>query len=74
MFFNKRSNKRNKAPARRRLTVEQLESRRQLAVDLQLLTDINAVPEPGGITPGEMVQIGNTTFFGANTRTYGREL
>ena len=58
----------------RKLALETLESRRLLAVDFELLKDVNQLPSPLGSSPTEIVEVGATTYFVAKTRAYGREL
>ncbi|MBL9161163.1 MAG: hypothetical protein JNL18_00315 [Planctomycetaceae bacterium] len=58
----------------RRLQCEQLEDRRVLAIDFELLTDLNSAPIIDGSTPSNLVAVGNTLFFTAHTDFYGVEL
>jgi ELWxxDGT repeat protein len=61
-------------PQRRRLFFEQLEDRRLLAVDAQLIKDINIEVNSAGSNPANLVDVNGTLFFAAATRTTGYEL
>jgi ELWxxDGT repeat protein len=56
----------------RRLRCERLEDRRLLAVDFELLKDINLFPAGSNISP--MVDVGGVAFFTAETASHGAEL
>ena len=56
------------------LSVEWMENRRLLAVDLSLVRDINAVSSTEGSTPYSIIDVNGTTFFSASTITSGYEL
>ena len=74
---SKRSKDRHTAARRKtqqQLRFEMLEDRRLLAVDLHLLKDINTLPEGFGSIPTDLIQVGSTIFFSAETSTQGREL
>ncbi|BBO35887.1 ELWxxDGT repeat protein [Lacipirellula parvula] len=57
----------------RRLAIEALEDRRVLAVDFELLKDINTL-QPQGSGPNSFVTIGSTTYFIASTEGSGEQL
>ncbi|TWT55024.1 hypothetical protein Pla22_26780 [Rubripirellula amarantea] len=61
-------------PSRRRLSLEPLERRRMLAVDFELLGDINAVLKMESSSPQHFTEVGSTLYFTAETSRYGREL
>lgn len=56
------------------LAFESLEARQLLAADIQLLKDINTLPDARGSHPGEFTQVGPITFFVAETPTRDFEL
>jgi ELWxxDGT repeat protein len=58
----------------RALRVEALEDRRMLALDFDLLADINPTPSGLGSKPRDYVQVGSYSFFTAGTETQGRAL
>jgi ELWxxDGT repeat protein len=60
--------------AHRSLRIERLERKQLLAIDLQLLKDIQTRPSLVYSEPKDFVQVGSLTFFTAQTPTYGREL
>ena len=60
--------------AGRTLALESLESRRLLAIDFDLLKDVNATQDSGGSYPAEIVAVGSTAFFTATTPQHGLEL
>ena len=82
MSQSSRDSRKTKAPrsikagqrARRRLLMEQLEDRRMLNADFQLLQDINPSSKNDGSAPADFISVGNQVFFTASTPTKGREL
>ena len=59
--------------AGRKLAVESLESRRLLAIDFDLLKDINATESSGSSFPTDIAEVGSTAFFVATTPLHGLE-
>jgi ELWxxDGT repeat protein len=57
---------------RRKLSLEVLEERRLLAVDFQLLKDINALPSSS--SPAALVQVGNVSYFTSTALSNGSAL
>src|SRR4051812_7330089 len=62
----------NRNAQTRRLLVEQLEERRVMTVDAQLISDIG--PASVGSDPQDFTDVGGVTFFSATTPAAGREL
>jgi len=70
------TNQRRPAPKARfrGMFIEQLEDRRMLNADFQLLQDINSTSKNDGSAPADFISVGNQVFFTASTPTKGREL
>jgi trimeric autotransporter adhesin len=58
----------------RNLRIETLEDRRMLALDFDLLADLNPTPSGLGSKPRDYIQVGSYSFFTAGTETQGRAL
>ena len=61
-------------PNHRRLAGEALEHRHLLAIDFELLKDINTTPNGPGSNPRSLTEAGGAAFFSASTPTGGRAL
>ena len=59
---------------RRQLIIEQLDARLPLAIETQLVKDIDSQPENQGSDPTNFVQIGSSLYFAASTNGTGIEL
>lgn len=57
----------------RKLALESLEPRRLLAIDFDLLKDVNATLNAEGSIPVNIVEVGSVAFFTATTPTHGRD-
>jgi hypothetical protein len=56
------------------LIIEQLDARLPLAIETQLVKDIDSQPENRGSDPTNFVQIGSSLYFAASTNGAGIEL
>ena len=58
----------------RQLSIELLETRLPLAIDAQLVKDINPTQDLNTDGPKNLLQVGNTLYFVASTNSAGKEL